>query len=99
MKKFIRDLKEKEHAQTVFLVNEKNTGVDRNGDEVVIEGNGFFARMLQHETGHLDGFLYVDVLIGRNARAAKKAIKKSGWGTPGLSWTPGTVADPFGHDD
>ena len=23
-----------------------------------------------------DGFLYVDVLVGRNARAAKKAIKK-----------------------
>ncbi|WP_431816222.1 peptide deformylase [Gordonia jacobaea] len=75
------------------------TGVDRNGDEVVIEGNGFFARMLQHETGHLDGFLYVDVLIGRNARAAKKAIKKHKWGIPGLTWIPGEQADPFGHDD
>jgi peptide deformylase len=77
----------------------KVTGVDRNGDEVVIEGNGFFARMLQHETGHLDGFLYVDVLVGRNARAAKKAIKKQGWGVPGLTWLPADVADPFGHDD
>lgn len=75
------------------------TGVDRNGDEVVIEGSGFFARMLQHETGHLNGFLYVDVLVGRNARAAKKAIKKHGWGVPGLSWTPGAVSDPFGWDD
>ncbi|GAB2640598.1 peptide deformylase [Gordonia jinhuaensis] len=75
------------------------TGVDRNGDKVEIEGHGFFARMLQHETGHLDGFLYVDVLIGRNARAAKKTIKREGWGVPGLSWTPGTVEDPFGHDD
>ena len=75
------------------------TGTDRNGDEVVLEGTGFFARMLQHETGHLDGFLYVDVLMGRNARAAKKAVKKAGWGVPGLTWTPGTVEDPFGHDD
>lgn len=75
------------------------TGVDRDGAPVVLEGNGFFARMLQHETGHLDGFLYVDVLIGRNARAAKKAIKKHGWGVPGLTWTPGEQADPFGHDD
>ncbi|GAA1482197.1 peptide deformylase [Gordonia sinesedis] len=75
------------------------TGTDRTGAEVVIEGNDFFARMLQHETGHLDGFLYVDVLVGRNARAAKKAIKRNGWGEPGLSWTPGAVADPFGHDD
>lgn len=75
------------------------TGVDRNGDPVDIEGHGFFARMLQHETGHLDGFLYVDVLVGRNARAAKKAIKRNGWGQPGLVWVPGEVEDPFGHDD
>ncbi|MEV0076687.1 peptide deformylase [Nocardia neocaledoniensis] len=75
------------------------TGTDEHGEPVDIEGTGFFARMLQHEVGHLDGFLYVDVLIGRNARAAKKAIKRNGWGTPGLSWIPGTVPDPFGHDD
>ncbi|WP_055476500.1 peptide deformylase [Gordonia sp. HS-NH1] len=75
------------------------TGVDRTGAEVAIEGTGFFARMLQHEVGHLDGFLYVDVLMGRNARAAKKAIKRNQWGVPGLTWTPGEVADPFGHDD
>ncbi len=77
----------------------KVTGTDENGEPVELEGTGFFARMLQHEVGHLDGFLYVDVLIGRNARAAKKAIKRNGWGTPGLSWIPGTVPDPFGHDD
>lgn len=75
------------------------TGTDAKGDPVDIEGHGFFARMLQHEVGHLDGFLYTDVLIGRHARAAKKAIKRAGWGVPGLSWTPGTVDDPFGHDD
>ena len=75
------------------------TGVDRNGDPVDIEGHGFFARMLQHETGHLDGFHYVDVLLGRNARAAKKAVKRNGWGKPGLAWMPGEVEDPFGHDD
>ncbi|NMN98092.1 peptide deformylase [Antrihabitans stalactiti] len=75
------------------------TGTDANGEPVTIEGTGFFARMLQHEVGHLDGLLYVDVLVGRNARAAKKAIKRNGWGTPGLQWIPGTVADPFGHDE
>ncbi|QNG19970.1 peptide deformylase [Rhodococcus triatomae] len=77
----------------------KVTGTDAEGTPIEIEGRGFFARMLQHETGHLDGFLYVDVLVGRNARAAKKAIKRSGWGVPGLSWVPGTVEDPFGHDE
>jgi peptide deformylase len=75
------------------------TGIDEKGEPVDIEGKGFFARMLQHEVGHLDGKLYVDVLIGRNARAAKKAIKRHGWGVPGLSWTPGVDPDPFGHGD
>ncbi|WP_167478354.1 peptide deformylase [Nocardia arthritidis] len=77
----------------------KVTGTDEHGNPVTVEGEGFFARMLQHEVGHLDGYLYTDVLVGRNARAAKKAIKRNGWGTPGLSWIPGTVPDPFGHDD
>jgi peptide deformylase len=77
----------------------KVTGTDADGNPVEVEGHGFFARMLQHETGHLDGFLYVDVLIGRNARAAKKAIKRNHWGTPGLTWLPGSVADPFGNDE
>ncbi|ADG97300.1 peptide deformylase [Segniliparus rotundus DSM 44985] len=75
----------------------KATGVDRTGKPVEIEGEGLFARMLQHEVGHLDGKLYVDMLVGRWARAAKKAVKKQGWGVPGLSWTPGVDADPFGH--
>lgn len=75
------------------------TGVDLQGNPVDIEGKGLFARCLQHEVGHLDGFLYVDTLLGRNARAAKKAIKHNGWGVPGLSWVPGSVPDPFGHDD
>jgi peptide deformylase len=77
----------------------KVTGTDEHGEPVTLEGKGFFARMLQHEVGHLDGKLYVDVLVGRNARAAKRAIKQHGWGVPGLSWVPGTVPDPFGHDD
>ena len=32
------------------------TGLDADGKPVELEGNGLFARMLQHETGHLDGF-------------------------------------------
>ena len=73
------------------------TGVDADGNPVSLEGTGLFARMLQHETGHLDGFLYVDTLIGRHARSAKRAVKSNGWGVPGLSWLPGEVPDPFGH--
>lgn len=73
------------------------TGLDADGQPVDLEGTGLFARMLQHETGHLDGFLYVDGLLGRHARAAKRAAKSNGWGVPGLSWMPGEVPDPFGH--
>ncbi|MEU4316725.1 peptide deformylase [Nocardia sp. NPDC024068] len=77
----------------------KVTGTDEHGEPVTIEGTGFFARMLQHEVGHLDGHLYIDVLVGRYARAAKKSVKRNGWGTPGQSWVPGIDPDPFGHDD
>jgi peptide deformylase len=73
------------------------TGLDADGTPVTVEGNGLFARMLQHETGHLDGLLYLDRLIGRHARAAKRAVRNDGWGVPGLSWTPGEDPDPFGH--
>ena len=73
------------------------TGLDADGAAITLEGHGLFARMLQHETGHLDGFLYVDKLIGRHARAARRSVKSHGWGVPGLSWTPGEVPDPFGH--
>jgi peptide deformylase len=73
------------------------TGLDADGNPITIEGSDLFARMLQHETGHLDGFLYLDRLIGRHARAAKRAVKSHDWGVPGLSWMPGEEPDPFGH--
>lgn len=75
------------------------TGLDEHGNEVSVEGHGFFARMLQHEVGHLDGYVYTDVLIGRHRRAAKKILKRHGWTEAGLTWTPGEDRDPFGHDD
>lgn len=75
----------------------KVSGLDADGSPVSLEGTGLFARMLQHETGHLDGFLYLDRLIGRHARAAKRTVRKNGWGVPDLSWLPGEVPDPFGH--
>lgn len=73
------------------------TGTDEHGEPVSVEGYGFFARCLQHETDHLEGRLYLDRLIGRNARAAKRTIRDHGWTVPGNSWLPGTVPDPFGH--
>ena len=77
----------------------KVTGLDENGNEIAVEGTGFFARCLQHETGHLDGFLYTDVLTGRYKKEAKRVIRDNGWKEAGHTWLPGTDEDPFGHDD
>jgi peptide deformylase len=66
----------------------KVTGVDVDGSPIEVEGTGYFARCLQHETDHLDGFIYLDRLVGRHARAAKKMLKSNKWGVPGLSWLP-----------
>jgi peptide deformylase len=68
----------------------KVTGVDLEGNPVSVEGNGFMARCLQHEVDHLAGTIYVDRLMGRHQRAARKMLKKHGWGVPGLSWDPAT---------
>jgi peptide deformylase len=38
------------------------TGVDLTGAPITITGTGYFARCLQHETDHLNGTLYVDLL-------------------------------------
>ncbi|MCP2164826.1 peptide deformylase [Goodfellowiella coeruleoviolacea] len=73
----------------------KVTGQDVDGAPVEVEGTGFFARCLQHETDHLDGHLYLDRLVGRHARAAKKMLKHNQWGRPGLSWDPASEPDPF----
>ena len=36
------------------------TGLDRNGRKIRLEGDGLFARCLQHEIDHLNGVLYID---------------------------------------
>ncbi|MFE0680816.1 peptide deformylase [Streptomyces sp. NPDC058961] len=44
-------------------------GLDKEGKEVVIEGTGYFARCLLHETDHLNGLVYVDRLTKRQRRS------------------------------
>jgi peptide deformylase len=55
------------------------TGQDHDGTPVTIEGNGFLARALQHETEHLDGILYVDRLTGPVRRDALRAVRSAAW--------------------
>lgn len=71
-------------------------GVDIDNNPISVEGTGYLARCLQHETDHLAGHLYLDRLVGRNHRAARKMIKRRQWTDPGNTWVPGADRDPFG---
>lgn len=55
------------------------SGVDVEGEEVRIEGEGVFAQMLQHETDHLDGTVYVETLPKERRREALRAIRQADW--------------------
>ena len=59
-------------------------GFDQHGEPVTVEGNGYFARCLQHELDHLEGRLYIDrlgkrqrknVLASMEEMQAEKAAK------------------------
>jgi len=49
-------------------------GQDKDGNALVIEGRGYFARCLQHETDHLSGHLYLDRLSLRERRSALREM-------------------------
>jgi peptide deformylase len=57
----------------------KVIGIDLDGAEVVLEGEGLLAQALQHETDHLDGTLYLDRLDPAARRLAMKEIRESDW--------------------
>ena len=52
------------------------TGQDVHGEPLVITGDGFLARALQHETDHLDGTLYLDILKGDVRREALRELRR-----------------------
>jgi peptide deformylase len=54
-------------------------GVDLDGNEIVLEGDGLMAQALQHETDHLDGHLYIEGLEPETKREAMRAIRQSDW--------------------
>jgi peptide deformylase len=49
-------------------------GVDKDGNPLVIEGTGYFARCLQHEADHLVGHTYLDRLSKRDRRDALRQM-------------------------
>ncbi len=55
------------------------TGIDLDGNEVVLEGDGLLAQALQHETDHLDGKLFLERLPAETRRIAMREIRESSW--------------------
>jgi peptide deformylase len=51
-------------------------GLDREGNEQVIEATGLLARCFQHEMDHLEGTLFVDRLRGLQKDLILRKIKK-----------------------
>ncbi|QHC25525.1 peptide deformylase [Streptomyces sp. GS7] len=49
-------------------------GQDAKGEPIVVQGTGYFARCLQHETDHLYGYLYIDRLSKRDRKDALKQM-------------------------
>ncbi|MFG3075320.1 peptide deformylase [Streptomyces sp. NPDC048225] len=45
-------------------------GLDKDGAPLRVEGTGYFARCLAHETDHVNGRVYLDRLSGRERKAA-----------------------------
>ena len=57
----------------------KAVGSDLQGNQVVLEGNGLMAQMLQHECDHLDGLVYLDRLEDDERKLAMKTLRASDW--------------------
>jgi peptide deformylase len=49
-------------------------GQDMHGNPITIQGTGYFARCLQHETDHLNGYLYIDRLSKRDRKNALRQM-------------------------
>ncbi|GGW16852.1 peptide deformylase 3 [Streptomyces capoamus] len=49
-------------------------GQDKDGRPVVVEGTGYFARCLAHETDHTNGYVYLDRLSKRDKKDALRQM-------------------------
>lgn len=52
-------------------------GVDLDGNKVIVEGEGIWARLISHEVDHLDGHLYLDRLSKDVRKRAMRELRES----------------------
>lgn len=53
------------------------SGLDREGKEIKVEGEGLLSRALQHEIDHLNGMLLIDRISSIKREFFKKRFKKA----------------------
>jgi len=56
-------------------------GLDMHGEPVTVTGSDLLARVVQHETDHLDGILFVDRLDPETRMRAMAEIRAAEWAT------------------
>jgi len=54
-------------------------GLQLDGSEIEISGEGLLAQALQHECDHLDGLLYLDRLLPQERKLALRALREQEW--------------------
>lgn len=54
-------------------------GLNLQGEEVVITGEGLLAQALQHECDHLDGKVYLDRLLSDERKVAMRKLRETDW--------------------
>jgi peptide deformylase len=54
-------------------------GLQLDGSEIEISGEGLLAQALQHECDHLDGLLYLDRLLPQERKLALRALREQDW--------------------
>lgn len=65
------------YAKLARLDYAEVTGQDEKGNPIKVRGTGYFARCLQHETDHLNGYLYIDRLSRRERKNALRQMAES----------------------
>jgi peptide deformylase len=55
----------------------KAVGTDLDGNEVVVEGEEIWARLIKHEVDHLDGHLYLDRLAKNVRKQAMRELREA----------------------
>ena len=58
------------------------TGIDLEGNEIDVEGDKLEARVFQHETDHLDGFLLLERITAEERKEAMGMLRQRALGLP-----------------